>query len=99
MGLLHSSGPQASAAKMQVVGCKGASASNEILSLLHPVGTLAGLLLTQEPLDLRHPFCLALLVPALETAKDAEPDEGQKAEGASQHDSQEHWLVLVQPSG
>lgn len=38
MGLLHSSGPQASAAKMQVVGCKGASASNEILSLLHPAG-------------------------------------------------------------
>lgn len=67
------------------------------MALLHPVGALAGLLLTEEPLDLRHSCCLALLVPAPDTAEDAEPKETQKAEGATQHASQEH--CLVHPSG
>lgn len=71
----------------------GAQASDEIVTFLHPVGALASLLLTEEPLDLRHPCCLALLVPAPDTEWDAEPDESQKAEGAPQHDSQEHCLV------
>lgn len=38
-----------------------------------------------------------LLVPASDTAEDAEPKESQKAEGTPQHASQEH--CLVQPSG
>lgn len=45
----------------------GAQASDEIVAFLHPVGALASLLLTEKPLDLRHPCCLALLVPAPDT--------------------------------
>lgn len=43
------------------------SASGETVGLLETVGALAGLLLTEEPLDLRHPFCLAPAVPAFNT--------------------------------
>lgn len=42
-------------------------ASGETIGLLEPVGALAGLLLTKEPLDLRHPFCPAPAVPAFNT--------------------------------
>lgn len=51
-------------------------ASGEIIGLLEPVGALAGLLLTKEPLDLRHPFCLAPAVPAFNT-DNAEDSENQ----------------------
>lgn len=54
-------------------------ASSDIPNLLQPVVALAGLLLTEEPFDLRHPRCLAPLLPALDTAEDAEPGEEQKA--------------------
>lgn len=65
--LLHSSGPHAqepnetagkTAGRLQVESSLP-GASNETTCFLEAVGTLAGLLLTEESLDLRHPLCLA----------------------------------------
>lgn len=69
------------------------SASNET-SFLVPVRALAGLLLTEESFDLRHPLCLAPAVPALDTAENADPSENQKAQDPPQHNDQELWPGL-----
>lgn len=73
--------------------------SQEIVSLLQPVGTLAGLLLTEQLLDLRHPLCLMPSVPALDTAVDAEPSEEYKARGTPQCASQERGLLVAESRG
>lgn len=76
-----------------------ASASNEVTCLLEPVVALAGLLLTEESLDLRHPLCLAPAVPALNTAEDEEPSEKQEACDTPQHGGQELWRGLGERCG
>lgn len=65
-------------------------ASGEGIVLLLPVGALAGLLLTKESLDLRHPLRPAPAVPAFNT-DDAEPSEKQKAYDPPYHRGQELW--------
>lgn len=80
--------------RLQVGSSPWPSASNEITCLLESVGAMAGLLLTEESLDLRHPLCLAPSVPVFNTAEDAESGENQKASYWPQNNGQKCWQVL-----